>query len=173
MTLTKPTWVTVCHPNSRGWHFTSTKFEVFTLSHSRNTLRDAKFQNGPRDPDHARFRNCYDQPEISRFIRSIRCKDMTVDAKCSKWGGDSGGWLLSAMSLLDRTHTSYSPLIETVPFSKYSEFLSKVTDFNPPHRHLALPFSGDPVRSPKWPLASKKLDSLVYRAWVLFAWSCV
>jgi len=46
----------------------------------------------------------------------------------------------SETSPFDRAHmTSYSTLIETMPFSSYSAFFVESGNFNPPHLHMSPP----------------------------------
>ena len=92
--------------------------------------------------------------EVFRFTRY---EAVNGGAKCRKWGGLHGAVRghsrSSAMSPFDRARTtSYSTLIETMRLSctrfwDIAGYLSKVTDFDPPHLHLAsLPIRVAPVK---------------------------
>ena len=97
------------HKSSLHMANSYTKFEVSSLSRSRDILGGVKIFNGS-----------HDSTPISRIIfhRRIRYEDMKGGAKNVKNGAVMGHSRSSAMSPFDKAHTtSYPTLIETIHLS--------------------------------------------------------
>ena len=77
-----------------------------------------------------------------RSIWSTRYEAVNGGAKCRKWGGLGALKVIGNVTI--RHTTSYSTYL--VPFSTYQAgYLSKVTDFDPPHLHSAPLYEVTPV----------------------------